>query len=82
MIAIGLTGAAVPYQGTIQDVIWLFHPGAQLVHSGPAPRLHLELGQEGPVLWAEARFYDQPAAIIHRVTSQQPVIAEEALIEI
>lgn len=82
MIAIELTGAAVLYQGTIQDVIWLFYPGAQLVHSGPEPRLHLELGQEGPVLWAEARFYDQPAAITHRATGWQPVIAEESLIEL
>lgn len=64
---IGLSDTAFEYRGTIQDIIWLFYPGAELV-AGPKGEffLHLTLRQEGQLLWAETQLYSNGAAMAHR----------------
>ncbi len=76
MITIGLSGTACEYMGTIQDVIWLFYPGAELVDENKYPYLHLDIGQEGAELWAEAQFYSNHSAMARRVTGL-PLVPEE-----
>ncbi|WP_238473230.1 hypothetical protein [Desulforamulus profundi] len=64
---IGLSDTAFEYRGTIQDIIWLFYPGAELV-AGPKGEffLHLTLRQEGQLLWAETQLYSNGTAMAHR----------------
>lgn len=75
---IGLSGAAIDFIGTIQDIIWLFYPGAALIPEDKnSTYIHLELGQQGVELWAEAQLYQSGAATARRETAI-PLMAEEA----
>ncbi|RYD03264.1 hypothetical protein N752_20750 [Desulforamulus aquiferis] len=76
---IGLTGEAVDYVGTIQDIIWLFFPGAELLPNNTAGTyIKLEFGNEGNGLWAEAQFYHQGAANAYRENGTPLTPGEEA----
>lgn len=65
---IGLSETAFAYKGTIQDVIWLFYPGAQLL-ADTRGELYLDLILSNPatVLWAEAQLFGEGAAMAQRV---------------
>lgn len=73
---IGLSDTAITYRGTIQDIIWLFYPGAKLVTEPEGDfSLHLNLGQ-AEELWAEAQLFANGAALAQREAGQ-PIVAEE-----
>ena len=74
---IGLSTLAEEYRGTIQDIIWLFYPGAQLVTDSEASLiLSLTLGEQGKSLWAEAQLYAEGSAMAHRETGE-PILPGE-----
>ncbi|SHF19820.1 coproporphyrinogen dehydrogenase HemZ [Desulforamulus putei] len=74
---IGLSDTAFAYRGTIQDIIWLFYPGAELMpeHKGEF-FLHLTLRQEEQVLWAEAQLFSNGTSMAHREEGL-PLLTEE-----
>ena len=76
---IGLSPLAEEYKGTIQDIIWLFYPGAELVtaESETDLFLHLTLGEQGKSLWAEAQLYAGGSALAQR-ESGEPIQPAEA----
>lgn len=62
-----LSPLAEEYKGTIQDIIWLFYPGAQLVTDGEKDLfIQLSLGEQGRLLWAEAQLYAAGSALAQR----------------
>lgn len=74
---IGLSDTAFAYKGTIQDVIWLFYPGAELVAEAQGELfLHLSLGEAAEVLWAEAQLYSNGASLTQREEGR-PILPEE-----
>lgn len=75
---IGLSATAEQYRGTIQDIIWLFYPGAELVaENNEGAYINLDVSQQGEKLWAEAQFYFNGAAMAHREAGF-PLLPEEA----
>ncbi|MEG6520482.1 coproporphyrinogen dehydrogenase HemZ [Desulfotomaculum sp. 1211_IL3151] len=72
---IGLSNTAFEYRGTIQDIIWLFYPGAIFVESEGDFSLHLNLGQ-AKKLWAEAQLFANGSALAQREEGL-PLAAEE-----
>lgn len=75
---IGLSESALAYKGTIQDVIWLFYPGAELVGDQPGEiNLNLTFDTEEPVLYVEAQLFGVAASLAHREEGV-PLVPEEA----
>ncbi|GAB6158450.1 hypothetical protein JCM39194_16500 [Desulfotomaculum varum] len=68
---IGLSDTAYNYQGTIQDIIWLFYPGARFFTATEgAFSIHLTLSDQANNLWAEAQLFSSGMAMAHRETGQ------------
>ncbi|ABO51385.1 coproporphyrinogen III oxidase, anaerobic [Desulforamulus reducens MI-1] len=75
---IGLSNTAFEYKGTIQDIIWLFYPGAELVAEDKGDfLLQLNLSQEVEFnLWAEAQLYVNGASLAQREEGHPLIPAE------
>lgn len=75
---IGLSETAFAYKGTIQDIIWLFYPGAELL-ADTRGELYLDiiLNNQDPVLWAEAQLFGEDISMAHRAEGV-PLLTEEA----
>ncbi|GAB6179608.1 coproporphyrinogen III oxidase [Desulfotomaculum defluvii] len=74
---IGLSNIAFEYRGTIQDIIWLFYPGAELVAEDRGDfSLHLNLGNLEE-LFAEAQLFAKDVSLAQREEGQ-PITPEES----
>ncbi|CCO08074.1 coproporphyrinogen dehydrogenase HemZ [Desulforamulus hydrothermalis] len=68
---IGLSDTAYSYLGTVQDIIWLFYPGARFSTAAEGDlTIQLILNDQDGNLWAEAQLFSSGMAVAHRETGQ------------
>lgn len=74
---IGLSATGFDYKGTIQDIIWLFYPSAELVSEQDGDIYLNLILHEGEVLRAEAQLFSKGASMAY-FEEGRPITSEEA----